>query len=330
MNSFTNEELAGQRLMVGFDGTDLNPELKYLIDTIRVGGIILFSRNIESPEQVKNLCLSARDYAKSSGIPPLFIAIDQEGGQVARLKEPFTTFPGNSYMKSVEDAINFAQITAKELSETGINMNFAPVMDIAPKEINSIMSERAFGHDPDWVCFMGGTVIDNLQKNNILATAKHFPGIGRTTLDSHLDQPCLDTELKDMENFDLIPFKHAIKHKVTGIMLSHILYTKIDPHWPASLSVSIARDMLRREMGFTGLVMTDDLDMGAIEKRFDFKEVIQRILSAEIDLALICHAGPKIETAWKYIKEMIGQSKKIRSESINSVKKILSFKMSKL
>lgn len=152
--TFSDEQLAGQRLMAGFDGTTLNADLKFLINRLKAGGIILFSRNLDAPDQIKQLCDEIQNYARRCGQPPLFIAVDQEGGQVARLKEPFTQFPGNPYMKSEEDAIHFAQVTATELTRVGINMNMAPVMDVASGEINSIMAQRAFGGDPpgsrDW------------------------------------------------------------------------------------------------------------------------------------------------------------------------------------
>jgi len=129
ISEFSNEQLAGQRLMVGFDGTRLNDDLMFLIDTLKVGGIILFSRNLTSPDQIKDLCLSVQEYAVKCGQPPLFISIDQEGGKVARLEEPFTQFPGNPHMKNDEDARHFAEITASELKNVGINMNMAPVME---------------------------------------------------------------------------------------------------------------------------------------------------------------------------------------------------------
>ena len=175
--------------MAGFNGLYFNPEIKYLIDTIKVGGLILFKQNIKTPEQIAELCFSAQEYTASCGQPPLFIAIDQEGGTVARLPLPFTQFPGNSEMTSETDAIKFAEITASELTGIGVNMNYAPVMDIAPKTMESVMAKRSFGDDPQWVSKMGRITIDYLQQNNIMSVAKHFPGIGRTTLDSHPGPP---------------------------------------------------------------------------------------------------------------------------------------------
>ena len=144
LNVFSNEQLAGQRLIVGFDGTALNEDLQYIIDRLKVGGIILFAQNIKSPAQLKGLCSSVQIYARDSGNLPMFIAIDQEGGQVARLTTPFTQFPGNPEMKGEKDAIHFADVTAAELTQIGINMNMAQVMDVVEKEINSLMAGRAF------------------------------------------------------------------------------------------------------------------------------------------------------------------------------------------
>jgi beta-N-acetylhexosaminidase len=323
---FTPEQSAGQHLMVGFDGTELNAELKFLISTLKVGGIILFTRNLVDPGQIKNLCISMQSYARSCGQPPLLISIDQEGGKVARLKEPFTQFPGNPKMKGPEDAIFFAKTTAKELLEVGINMNLVPVLDVAPEGINSVMADRAFGHDPSWVSEQGKVVIEHLQAENIMAVAKHFPGIGRTVLDSHFELPDLDIDVDAMIGFDLFPFKTAIENGVSGIMLSHIRYTGIDPEWPASLSKTIADDLLRKKMGYEGVVMTDDLDMGAIKKHYDLKTAIQQILSADIDMPLICHAGPDIENAFKEILDLQGRSQTMKAKGMKSLERIMRLK----
>ncbi|SLM30113.1 NagZ [Desulfamplus magnetovallimortis] len=358
--------LAGQRLMVGFDGTEFNSELQYLINDLKVGGIILFAGNIESALQVKKLCRDAQDYAASCGLPPLFIAVDQEGGVVARLKPPdFTSFPGNPHIKNLDDAIHFATITAQELQEVHINMDFAPVMDSIPcfneeikrekdegngekngegncikgqtfeetkkfnhlqekKPFESIMKERAFKGSPRQVGELGAQVITTLQNNGVMAVAKHFPGIGRTTLDSHLDLPVLDAAPELLASSDIIPFKTAVKAGVSGIMLSHILYSKIDPKWPASLSRKIAKKLLRDELGYNGLVMTDDLDMKAI--KCDIRTSITQILDAEVDLALICHKGPDIEKAFMLIKKLISKNELLLEKATESWQRIYSLK----
>jgi beta-N-acetylhexosaminidase len=324
--ALSTEQQAGQRLMVGFEGTGLNQDLKDLIDRLKIGGIILFAGNLKSPEQIKQLCRSIQDYAKICQQPPLFIAVDQEGGQVARLQEPFTIFPGNPHMKSEEDAVLFAEITAAELNQVGINMNMAPVMDVSPEGSGSIMAERTFGDNPTWVSRLGVRVIEHLQLNNIMAVAKHFPGIGRTTLDSHLNMPVLHDDLPMMAKFDLIPFVAGIQNGVSGVMLSHIFYTKLDPQWPASLSPQIAKSLLRKQLGFDGLVLTDDLDMGAISKHYAIDTAIHQILAADIDLTLICHKGPNIEIAFEKILKEMTDSPELKKRGLESAERIMGAK----
>lgn len=321
--SFSNKQLAGQHLMVGFNGTRLSEDLKFLINHLNIGGVILFAGNLKSPNQIKDLCLAIQEYAQSCQQPPLFIAVDQEGGQVARLKAPFTQFPGNPHMKNIEEAVRFAEITAAELNRVGINMNMAPVMDVSLEGSISIMAERAFGGDPIWVSRLGVTVIEQLQQNKIMAVAKHFPGIGRTTLDSHLDLPVLHDDLATIEQFDLIPFRAGIQCGVCAVMLSHIFYTKLDPQWPASMSPQIARNLLRQQMGFDGLILTDDLDMGAITRHYDIQTAIHQILAADIDLALICHKGPNIEIAFEKILKEITDFPEIKTRGIESAERIM-------
>lgn len=326
IESFSDEQMAGQRLMVGFDGTDLNSDLKFLIDTIKVGGIILFSRNLSDPDQIRQLCASVQKYALSRQQPPLLIAIDQEGGQVARLKEPFTQFPGNPHLEGEEDAVRFAKVTAFELAEIGVNMNMAPVMDVAAEEIQLVMADRVFGYDPGWVSTMGTLVIDHMQQGGIMAVAKHFPGIGRTTLDSHIEMPRLNIDLAALESSDLVPFEAAVKHQVAGIMLSHALYVQIDSEWPASLSPRIAKDLLRDQIGFEGIVLTDDLDMGAMIGNYDIKVMMKQILSADIDIALICHRSPKIEGAFEEILKIISDSTEAKEKAASSLERIIRLK----
>lgn len=327
ISALTIQQAAGQRIMAGFHGMKLNDELKFLIDRLKVGGIILFARNIENRCQLNRLCTDAQDYARSCGQPPLFIAVDQEGGCVARLRPPeFPNFPGAPAIKTNEDAIEFGELASRELNEAGINMNMAPVLDVAPAQIDSIMKERVFGHDPVTVGRIGSVLIDTMQKNGIMAVAKHFPGIGRTVSDSHIDRPDLDTSLESLEKFDLAPFSTAIKHDVAGIMLSHIRYTSIDPAWPASLSTTLASSILREKLGFSGLVMTDDLDMGAIKNHYGVKIAIQKIMDAGIDIALICHTGEDIKAAAAIFENDLIDGAPLHDRNMKSVDRIMSTK----
>ncbi len=324
---FSLAQKAGQRLMAGFEGRALNADLKFLIQSLKVGGIVLFSRNLGHPDEIRQLCGDVQDYARSSGQPPLIIAIDQEGGQVARLKAPFfSEFPGNPAMKTRDDALNFARVTASELRSIGVNMNYAPVLDVTRPDIPGIMAGRSFGNDHHQVAALGAAIIETLEANSILSVAKHFPGIGRTVLDSHLDLPIVKEDLDALDACDLIPFLAAMQSGVSGIMLSHILYEKLDPIWPASLSVFIARDLLRIRMKYTGLVMTDDLDMGAITRHYALDTAVNQVLLSEIDQILICHKSPAIETAFEQIQKRIRDNAALDVLCDQSVQRILAAK----
>jgi beta-N-acetylhexosaminidase len=328
MNSenFSTEQLAGQRMMVGFDGAVMSSDIEFLIKELKAGGIILFSRNINSPEQLEELCTSIQMCAREHHQPPLFISIDQEGGPVARLPSPFAQFPGNPSMKSTDDARHFASVTAWELLMAGINMNLAPVLDVSPQNMESIMVKRTFGHDPEWVSALGVEVIRHLQKGGVMAVAKHFPGIGRTVVDSHMDLPVMNADMEDLQAFDLVPFAAAIQEGVAGVMLSHILYPEIDPDWPASLSPRIAKTLLREHMGFDGLVITDDLDMGAVKKHHDIRTMVRQILAADIDIALVCHRGPDMERVFEEVSRSITDSSEILHAATECVRRIMAFK----
>ncbi|MCG6909949.1 MAG: beta-N-acetylhexosaminidase [Deltaproteobacteria bacterium] len=323
---FTPSQKAGQRLMVGFEGTRFGPELKHLISTLKVGGIILFAENIADPEQVRNLCTAAQQCAASCGQPPLFIAVDQEGGKVARLRPPFTEFPGNPHMKTRRDAVHFADVTARELSSVGFNMNMAPVLDVALPGPEGVMKDRSFGDDPIRVTELGMAVIRGLQAGGVMAVAKHFPGIGRTRLDSHLDLPFLEATPRQLEACDMPPFEAAIREGTAGIMLSHICYRRLDEVWPASLSRKICAELLRKKMGYRGVVMTDDLDMGAVAAHFDTPTTVHRVLQAEVDIALICHKGPAIETAFEEILRIHEDNPDLAAKGMDALTRIMKLK----
>lgn len=312
---------AGQRLMLGFDGTRLNSGLKTLIRDYKAGGIILFLANIQSPDQLRALCTDAQSFARDCGQPPLFIAIDQEGGVVARMREPmFREFPGNPKIRTPEEARAFAADCADDLLAAGINMNMAPVMDVVPDGVDSIMKTRAFPGDAGRVAALGCEVIRSFQEKGIMAVAKHFPGIGRTVKDSHLTLPVLEAGRASLEASDLIPFRAAAEAGVAGMMLSHISYPLLDGTWQASLSEVIAREMLREDLGFDGLVMTDDLDMKAITHDMDTS--MERLLRADIDMALVCHAGPDIDGAFTALKRHLEADPDLAEMSTASLARI--------
>jgi beta-N-acetylhexosaminidase len=300
--------LAGRRIMAGFPGTGFDADLRARIKELQVGGLILFKRNLVSPAQIAELCRRAQDCARGCGRPPLLIAIDQEGGDVARLPPPFTRFPGNSAMAGEADAEHFAAVTAAELASVGITTDLAPVLDVAPLDIPSVMARRSFGPDPQRVARLGAAVIAGLQRRGIMAVGKHFPGIGRTTLDSHLDRPALGVAPAELDACDLVPFRAAIDRRVSGIMLAHVVYERLDPEWPASLSERIVKGLLRGRLGYDGIVYTDDLEMGAITRHYPLETAAERVVAADIDLALICHSAEKQARAFERIRRMIESS----------------------
>ena len=316
--------LAGQKMMIGFDGKEFNSDLKFLISKLKVGGLILFTRNIESPPQLRTLINNINNFTAKCKLPKLFISIDQEGGQVARLKKPFKVFKGNPSIKNKKDAEKFARAQATELKCLNINMNFAPVMDVVPDNYKSIMEKRAFKGNAEKVGELGCKVINTMQEHNTMAVAKHFPGIGRTNIDSHFKLPTVDRNIEELFSEELIPFKKAIKSKVSGIMLSHILYPKLDSKWQASLSPKIAKDLLRKKMGFKGLIMTDDLDMKSV--RHDIKTSAKQILLSDIDIVLICHKGPDIENMFNEFKNLIKYNKNFFKYARKSFKRIIDTK----
>ena len=266
VTSWSGEQLAGQRLMAGFEGGRLDRALQALIAELRLGGLILFKRNIESPRQLTELCRSAQHCARDSGLPPLFIAIDQEGGQVARLGRPFTRFPGNPAMQDAADALRFARITAIELAWTGINMNLAPVLDVNSNPANPVINTRSFGGDPQLAAACGAAFVAALQGAGVMAVGKHFPGHGDTTIDSHVALPVVAHGRARLEAVEFAPFLAAMAAGVAGIMSAHVHFPAIEPtaNVPATLSHRVLTGLLRDEMGYRGLLLTDSLEMGAL------------------------------------------------------------------
>lgn len=282
----------GQLFMAGLPGPTLDEGTERLIRDTNLGGIILFDRNIQDPVQVARLCGDIQEKAMIHHGLPLFLAVDQEGGRVARLKAPFTLFPGNSAIGSARDpaarAAEFARITGKEMRLVGLNMNLAPVVDVQKGALEKHLAGRTFGEDPEMVALLGKTVIRTLQENGVMAVAKHFPGLGRAAVDPHLDLPRIDSEEAEIEQVNLLPFQAAIHEKVTGIMSSHSIYSALDPLLPATLSRPVMTGLLRERMGYDGLVLSDDLEMGAIAKQWGVARGAALAFEAGVDVLLVC------------------------------------------
>jgi beta-N-acetylhexosaminidase len=298
----------GQIFMIGIPGPHLDEETEALLRDFNIGGIILFARNIQEPVQVARLCRDLQKKAMEVHGTPLFLAVDQEGGRVARLREPFRVFPGNAAIgaadASVERAREFGLVTAREMKLVGLNMNLAPVVDVRRGEIEKHLEGRSFGEDPAKVALLGKTVVKALQESGVMAVAKHFPGLGRASLDPHHHLPRIDADKKEIQEINLPPFRAAVDAEVCGIMTSHALYPALDPEWPATLSPSVLTGLLRDEMHFGGLVMTDDLEMGAIAGRWSVAEGSAMALQAGADILLICEHQRNVREAFELILEI--------------------------
>ncbi|MBE3576374.1 MAG: beta-N-acetylhexosaminidase [Limnochordales bacterium] len=291
------EEKVGQLFMVGFPGKVMGYEARTLVEDYHVGGVILFARNVDSPAQVAYLTNQLQQAATASGARiPLLIAADQEGGTVNRLGPKATIFPGQMALGatgSVEFARRQGEITGQELRTVGINVNFAPVVDVNNNPRNPVIGIRSLGEDPQAVSRLAVAYIEGLQKAGVMATAKHFPGHGDTTVDSHVGLPVINHPRERLETVELAPFRAAIAAGVQAIMTAHIVFPSIDstPGLPATLSEKVLTGLLRNEMGFSGLIFTDALEMGAIDKTYGIEEAAVMALRAGADVMLI--AWPK-------------------------------------
>jgi len=326
------ERVIGQLFMVGMPGPHLDEATDHLIREGHVGGIILFSRNIEDPLQLAALCGDLQAAASESQVPPRFRAVDQEGCRVARLKEPFRSFPGNAAVgmdeEPVKKAIEFATVTSREMGMVGLNMNLAPVVDVQRGEIEKHLAGRSFGEDPEVVAFLGRTVVKHLQKNGIMAVAKHFPGLGRADVDPHFHLPKINIGLEELERVNFPPFAAAIEEGVCGIMTSHAIYPALDPEKPATLSPMVLTKVLRERMGFRGLTITDDLEMGAIAEDWSVAEGALTSFQAGADILLICKDQSHVRESLDLMRQSLSKGTVLRERLAQSLERIRRIKAS--
>lgn len=301
------EEKVGQMLLAHFNGITTNAESNKLVCEAHVGGIIYysFSNPFEDPYQVQALSIELQNTAKrNKNFIPLFIAADQEGGRVNRLEKGFTLFPSQRAIAETNDpenAKNCAFATAKELKAVGINMNLAPVVDVTSSEKASSIGIRSYGSDPKTVSLFAKAALDGYKEAGIIAVLKHFPGLGSSEIDSHDALPLLKKQKSALETSDLAPFK-SLKDAADVIMTAHILLPQIDAKYCATLSKTILTDVLREEMGYTGLVISDSLNMdGLLENLPDVKEAALQALLAGCDLLIL---GGKILNGEKAGQEL--------------------------
>lgn len=293
----TLREQIGQLFMVGFVGSSVSKELAAFIQEYKPGGIILFSRNLESVEQIVEL---TNRLQKLSPHSPLLISIDQEGGRVSRLPNGFTIFPPCEALgrcNSYELTYAAASVVAAELRCVGINMNMAPVLDVNSNPDNPIIGDRAFGATPALVCEMGQATVAGLQDNRVVACGKHFPGHGDTAADSHKELPVVAAPVQRLREVEWPPFEHAIQHGVATLMTAHVRYEALDDRLPATLSPAIIQTLLREQFRYDGLVLTDDLEMHAIIDHYGIGDASVRAFLAGCDVLLICKDQEREVTA---------------------------------
>ena len=315
---------AGIHLFLGFRGAGLEEELRYLIREYRPGGIVLFKRNIEDRAQLKTLVSSAQALAMEELDRPVFFAIDQEGGSVQRLSPHFTFIPSaRSMAEGGREAVaQWAAVCAADLREIGIQINFAPVLDIVGDGKEHFMWPRSFGSIPTTVSDLGTIWIETLQANGVSATAKHFPGLGRAQLDPHHFAPVIADDSEDDFQLHLIPFRSAIGAGVNCMMSSHAVYPAVDGSRPATLSHEIGYRWLRERLGFGGVLFSDDLDMAAICENYSPEEIAFLGLSCSTDFFLLCQESASIEPLYKALSDQLDRNRSLQSFHSGTIQRL--------
>ncbi len=294
------EQMAGQLLMAGFLGTTPGEETRALIQECHLGALSLFLHNCtDGPDQVRSLTAGLQDLAAKAGLPPLLIAIDQEGGVVTRLRHPFAVFPSQMAQAATGDpraAYRVARAMAREMRAVGINWNFAPVLDVNNNASNPVIGVRSFGDDPARVSQLGVAALEGYRDGGVIACGKHFPGHGDTHVDSHLDLPTVDFPWDRLEAVELAPFRTAIAAGIPTLMTAHIRFPAVDD-LPATLSAKMLEGVLRQRLGFGGLIITDALNMKAIANAYGPGEAAVRAIQAGADMALTLFGVDEVRAA---------------------------------
>ncbi|MGE0460926.1 MAG: beta-N-acetylhexosaminidase [Vicinamibacterales bacterium] len=278
----------GQLLIGSFAGAFIPPELRSLAREFDLGGVILFARNIEDPEQVSEVAAEAEALGRDM---PAWVSVDQEGGRVARLKEPFTVWPPMATLGragSEELAERFARALAAELAAVGVTLDYAPVLDIHTNPRNPVIGDRALAESAGEVARLGRVLVRTLQASGIAACGKHFPGHGDTSTDSHVDLPLVEHPPDRLRAVEFEPFRAAIAEQVAFIMTAHVLVPSLDEQRPATLSPAIVEGTLRRELGFEGVILSDDLEMKAVSARYAVPAAAVEAIQAGCDAVLVC------------------------------------------
>ena len=327
--NMSDADKVGQLLMIGIHGTTLNDDAKFMLNEYRVGGIILFDRNMESKDQVKTLIADINKAGKSAGLTPLFLGIDQEGGAVARMENQLIKVPPAEELGKapIEQAASLAKQSGAELKDLGFNINFAPVADLG------LTYGRSYSTNPDEVVRYAGAVGKAYDEAGLWYSYKHFPGIGKTDVDLHADTSIVPVSRETLLSEDTKVFVDLIKQSKPNtytIMVSHAMYPQIDSDYPASLSKAIITDWLRKDMGYNGVVVTDDMDMGALAKHYTFGDMAVQSILAGSDILLVCHEYEHMQEAYNGLMKAVKDGRISKERLDESVKRILLMKISKI
>ena len=319
-------EQIAQMIVVGCRGEALTREERLIFADCQFGGFILFGNNCTAPGQIVQLCRSLWESAVD--MPP-FIAIDQEGGKVHRLPKPFTHFPAAASIgeqRNPDLAYGLGRAAAEELKLVGINLDFAPVLDVNSAATNPIIDDRAFGSDPASVIEIGTAWARGLKEGGIIPCGKHFPGHGHGDKDSHLDLPTVEKSLDELRATELPPFVHACRSGIDALMTAHVRYPALDPGLPATLSEPIITGLLRHELGFDGVVFSDDLEMKAISDHRTPAEAASLAVRAGVDMLLFCHGLERAVDAFEFLCAAGERDATIRARVENSFRRITALK----
>lgn len=315
-------------LLVGIDGTVLDEQAKKMITEDKIGGIILYKDNIKSLKGMISLINSMKK--SNTGNPaPLFMSVDQEGGKVSRMPKEYATFPSNGTVGASNDAAaaeKMGKLLAIEVRSAGFNMNFAPVLDINSNPDNPVIGDRSFGNAADQVIQLGIAEMKGIESEGVVPVVKHFPGHGDTSVDSHLDLPIVNKTAGQLADLEWLPFQAAIKEGTDAVMVAHILFPKLDPDKPASLSRTIIGEQLRDEMGYQGIVITDDLTMGAIMKNYDLTTAAVDTVNAGSDILLVAHGYDNEKRVMDSLLQNVKNGKIQETRIDESVYRILALK----
>lgn len=325
VESMSQTEKLGQMVMIGIQGTKVDDDSLYMLNQYHMGGVILFDRNMESPEQVKQLTSDLQ--AQSNEKVPLFIGIDEEGGDVVRMAEKLTPAPSQKEIGAtgdIEQAKIWAIKTAKSLKDMGINVNFAPVADVGSND------KRSYSTDANTVIDFVRAATKGYQQENIIYSLKHFPGIGKGRVDSHVDSSSIDVTKEILMAEDIIPFKTIIDENEPNdyfILVSHLKYLALDEEYPASLSSKIMTDLLRNKLGYKGIIITDDMEMGAVANHNDFRSIGVNAVKAGADIVLVCHEYEHQQEVYLGLLDAVNSGEISQERIDESVKRIIKVKL---